>query len=349
MQDITIISEIIKSKIYTIRRKQVMLDSDLARLYDIETKRLKEQVKRNLKRFPSDFMFQLDENEVNAMGSQIATPSKQQFGGYLPYAFTEQGVAMLSSVLRSQKAIDVNIQIIRAFIEMRKYISKNLELFTRIGNVEKKQIEYDKNFEQIFNALEDKTLPTKGIFFEGQVFDAYKFVSELIKSAKESIILIDNYVDESILTLFEKRNENVKVVIYSELTKQLELDLKKFNSQYEQIEIKQFNKSHDRFLIIDNKVYHFGASLKDLGKKWFAFSKMDKGFKETIVSRTGDWGAGSEATEIFSEISSKHFLRHFLVKLNMQVIEQDLEKYFPYDNFNEVMNFIFLLALLLCW
>ena len=136
MQDITIISEIIKSKIYTIRRKQVMLDSDLARLYDIETKRLKEQVKRNLKRFPSDFMFQLDENEVNAMGSQIATPSKQQFGGYLPYAFTEQGVAMLSSVLRSQKAIDVNIQIIRAFIEMRKYISKNLELLFQYYKVQ---------------------------------------------------------------------------------------------------------------------------------------------------------------------------------------------------------------------
>ena len=292
-----------------------MIDRDLAKLYCVETKVLNKAVKRNIERFPKDFMFQLNENEVNAMGSQIATsknrtlkPKIQQYNEdfsrfqigtldkikrgqnikYLPYAFTEQGVAMLSSVLRSQKAIEINIQIIRAFIEMRKYISKNLELFTRIGNVEKKQIEYDKNFEQIFNALEDKTLPTKGIFFEGQVFDAYKFVSELIKSAKESIILIDNYVDESILTLFEKRNENVKVVIYSELTKQLELDLKKFNSQYEQIEIKQFNKSHDRFLIIDNKVYHFGASLKDLGKKWFAFSKMDKGFKETIVSRTGD-------------------------------------------------------------
>ena len=291
-----------------------MIDSDLAELYGVKTKRLNEQVKRNINRFPKDFMFQLNENEEQILRSQIATLNKGwgKHKKYPTYAFTEQGVAMLSSVLRSQKAIDVNIQIIRAFIEMRKYISKNLELFQRLDKVENKLLTYDKNFEQIFNALEDKTLPTKGIFFEGQVFDAYKFVSELIKSAKESIILIDNYVDETVLTLFEKRNENVKVVIYSELTKQIELDLKKFNSQYERIEIKQFNKSHDRFLIIDNKVYHFGASLKDLGKKWFAFSKMDKGFKEIIVSHTGDWGVGSEATEIFAEISSKHFLSHFL-------------------------------------
>ena len=310
-----VIEQTIKQKIFTIRGKQVMIDRDLAELYGVPTKVLNQAIKRNIKRFPKDFMFQLDEKEVNAMGSQIATsknrtlkPKIQQYNEdfsrfqigtldkikrgqnikYLPYAFTEQGVAMLSSVLRSQKAIDVNIQIIRAFIEMRKYISKNLELFQRLDKVENKLLTYDKNFEQIFNALEDKTLPTKGIFFEGQVFDAYKFVSELIKSAKESIILIDNYVDETVLTLFEKRNENVKVVIYSELTKQIELDLKKFNSQYERIEIKQFNKSHDRFLIIDNQVYHFGASLKDLGKKWFAFSKMDKGFKEIIVSHTGD-------------------------------------------------------------
>ena len=298
-----VIEQAIKQKIFTIRGKQVMIDRDLAKLYCVETKVLNKAVKRNIERFPKDFMFQLNENEVNAMGSQIATsknrtlkPKIQQYNEdfsrsqivtldkikqgqnikYLPYAFTEQGVAMLSSVLRSQKAIEINIQIIRAFIEMREYISKNLELFQRLDKVENKLLTYDKNFEQIFNALEDKTLPNKGIFFEGQVFDAYKFVSELIKSAKESIILIDNYVDETVLTLFEKRNENVKVVIYSNLTKQLELDLKKFNSQYERIEIKQFNKSHDRFLIIDNQVYHFGASLKDLGKKWFAFSKFDK-------------------------------------------------------------------------
>ena len=183
---------------------------------------------------------------------------------------------MLSSVLRSKKAIEVNIQIFRAFIEMRKYISKNLELFQRLDKVENKLLTYDKKFEQIFNALEDKTLPNKGIFFEGQVFDAYKFVSDLIRIAKESIVLIDNYIDDSVLTLFEKRERHVKVIIYTNLTKQIELDMKKFNEQYENIEIKNFDQSHDRFLIIDNQVYHFGASLKDLGKKWFAFSKFDK-------------------------------------------------------------------------
>jgi len=181
---------------------------------------------------------------------------------------------MLSSVLRSQKAIDVNIQIIRAFIEMRKYISKNLELFQRLDKVENKLLTYDKKFEQIFNALEDKTLPNKGIFFEGQVFDAYKFVSDLIRTANNSIILIDNYIDDSVLTLFSKTN--IKVTIYTNISKQLELDFKKYKEQYNNLEIKQFNKSHDRFLIIDNQVYHFGASLKDLGKKWFAFSKFDK-------------------------------------------------------------------------
>ena len=278
-----------------------MIDRDLAKLYCVETKVLNKAVKRNIERFPKDFMFQLNENEVNAMWSQIVTsknrtlkPKIQQYNEdfsrfqigtldkikrgqnikYLPYAFTEQGVAMLSSVLRSQKAIDVNIQIIRAFIEMRKYISKNLELFQRLDKVENKLLTYDKKFEQIFNALEDKTLPNKGIFFEGQVFDAYKFVSDLIRTANNSIILIDNYIDDSVLTLFSKTN--IKVTIYTNISKQLELDFKKYKEQYNNLEIKQFNKSHDRFLIIDNQVYHFGASLKDLGKKWFAFSKFDK-------------------------------------------------------------------------
>ena len=253
-----------------------MIDKDLAELYGVPTMVFNQAVKRNIERFPQKFMFQLTTNEAQILISQFVISS---WGGNrkLPYAFTEQGVAMLSAVLRSETAVEVSIKIMNTFVEMRKFLIKNAEVFMRLDKVENKLLTYDKNFEQIFNALEDKTLPTKGIFFEGQVFDAYKFVSELIKSAKESIILIDNYVDETVLTLFEKRNENVKVVIYSELTKQLELDLKKFNSQYEQIEIKQFNKSHDRFLIIDNKeVYHFGASLKDLGKKWFAFSKFDK-------------------------------------------------------------------------
>jgi len=184
---------------------------------------------------------------------------------------------MLSSVLRSKKAIEVNIQIFRAFIEMRKYISKNLELFQRLDKVENKLLTYDKNFEQIFNALEDKTLPNKGIFFEGQVFDAYKFVSDLIRIAKESIVLIDNYIDESVLLMLSKRQSGVEVIVYtSNLTAEMNLDLRKYRFQYPDISIKQFNKSHDRFLILDKKIiYHIGASLKDLGKRWFAFSVLD--------------------------------------------------------------------------
>ena len=253
-----------------------MLDRDLAELYNTETKVLNQAVKRNLERFPTDFMFQLTEKEKNELVTNCDHLKLLKYSYQESYVFTEQGVAMLSSVLRSKKAIEVNIQIFRAFIEMRKYISKNLELFQRLDKVENKLLTYDKNFEQIFNALEDKTLPNKGIFFEGQVFDAYKFVSDLIRIAKESIVLIDNYIDDSVLTLFEKRERHVKVIIYTNLTKQIELDMKKFNEQYENIEIKNFDQSHDRFLIIDNQVYHFGASLKDLGKKWFAFSKFDK-------------------------------------------------------------------------
>ena len=272
----------IKNKIYTIRGWQVMLDSDLAKLYETKAIRLREQVKRNIERFPDDFMFQLTQAEVRFMVSQNAIPSEQHLGGYLPYVFTEQGVATLSGVLRSRKAIEVNIQIIRAFVAMRKFISFNAQIFQRIDIVEKRQIEYqiksDQKFNRIFEAIESKEIkPTKGIFFDGQIFDAYQFVSDLVRSAKKSIILVDNYVDDSILTLFNKRDPEVKVIIFTkEISKQLRLDLKKYNSQYSPIKIKEFRQSHDRFMIIDDFVYHFGASLKDLGKKWFAFSKFDK-------------------------------------------------------------------------
>ncbi|NOQ37857.1 ORF6N domain-containing protein [archaeon] len=271
--------EDVRSKIYTIRDVPVLLDKDLSIFYDVKTIRLREQVKRNIKRFPSDFMFRLTEEEVNFMVSQNAIPSKQYLGGSLPYVFTEQGVAMLSGVLRSDIAIKVSIKIINAFVSMRRFISKNAEIFRRLDTVERKQLEHDKNFEIVFEAIEDKDFVKKqGIFFDGQIFDAYNFVSDLIRSAKESIVLIDNYVDDSVLTLFCKRREDVSVVIYTKtITKQLRLDLAKHNFQYPAVVIKEFKKSHDRFMIIDDKyVYHFGASLKDLGKRWFAFSKFDK-------------------------------------------------------------------------
>ena len=277
--EVLLSSKNIWDKIYLLRGVQVMLDKDLAELYEVKPIRLREQVKRNYKRFPSDFMFQLADSEVEFLVSQNAIPSKKHLGGYLPYAFTEQGVANLSSVLTNDKAIEVNIQIMRAFVAMRKFLVANAQIFQRLDVIEQKQIGYDEKFEQVFDAIQSKDIiPEKGIFFEGQIFDSYKFVSDIIRTANQSIVLIDNYIDDSVLTLFSKRNKNVQVIMFTkEISKQLSLDLKKYNSQYPHIEVKEFTQSHDRFLIIDNKeVYHFGASLKDLGKKWFAFSKFDK-------------------------------------------------------------------------
>ena len=269
----------IKNKIYTIRGLQVMLDRDLAELYNVKAIRLREQIKRNPKRFPADFMFKLNDNEIDYLLSQNAIPSRKHLGGSLPLAFTEQGVASLSSVLTNDKAIKVNIQIMRAFVSMRKFLLNNAQIFQRIGRTEQKILEHDDKFDKIFDIIQSRSIkPEKGIFFDGQIFDAHKFFSDIIRTANASIILIDNYIDDSVLTLFTKRKENVNVTIFTkEISGQLSLDLKKYNSQYPSIEVKEFKRSHDRFMIIDNKeVYHFGASLKDLGKKWFAFSKFDK-------------------------------------------------------------------------
>jgi len=269
----------IQNKIYTIRGLQVMIDRDLATIYGVKPTRLREQVKRNIKRFPSDFMFQLDDNEVDFMVSQNAIPSRKHLGGTLPWVFTEQGIANLSSVLNSDQAIEANIAIMRAFVEMRKFILNNAQLFQRIETVEVRQLETDKRIDQILNALDSGTAkPKQGIFYNGQVFDAYLFVSDLIKSANHSLVLIDNYVDESVLALLTKRNPKVNATIYTQqISKQFKLDVEKHNAQYDTIEVKEFKQSHDRFLIIDNTdIYHLGASLKDLGKKWFAFSKFEK-------------------------------------------------------------------------
>lgn len=300
MEKITLVNtplneDTIKTKIYTIRNQQVMIDSDLAQIYDVELKRLNEQVKRNIERFPTSFRFQLTQEEYENLRSQFATSSSndslrsqfatlEQHGGrrYLPYVFTEQGVSMLSAVLKSPTAIKTSIKIIESFVNMRKFLSSNNELFQKIKSPEKKQLSYeiksDEKFEKIFKAIEEKSIkPKQGIFYEGQVYDAYIFISNLIKNAQKSIILIDNYVDDSILTILSKREENITATIYTnDINKQLQLDIKKHNIQYPKIEIKKFALSHDRFLIIDEKeIYHIGASLKDLGKKWFAFSKLD--------------------------------------------------------------------------
>lgn len=185
---------------------------------------------------------------------------------------------MMSALLRSDIAVKVSIEIMNAFVEMRKMLISNASLFHRLNNIELKQLQADQKFEEIFKALEsDKLHSENGIFYNGQVFDAYAFVSDIVRSAKSSIILLDNYVDDTVLTLLGKRKENVTATIYTKtISNQLRLDVQRYNSQYAPIEIEVFSDAHDRFLIIDNaELYHIGASLKDLGKKWFAFSRMD--------------------------------------------------------------------------
>lgn len=273
-----IVQQHIENTIYTIRGIQVMLDTDLALFYEVKPIRLREQMKRNPNRFPSDFVFQLTNEEVDYMVSQNAIPSIQSLGGHLPYVFTEQGVAAVSAVLRSDKAAEVSIVIMRAFVTMRKFLLQNASVFQRLDSMEYKQLKTDEKIEELFNALQtSQPKLDKGIFFEGQVFDAYSFISNLIKTADSEIILIDNFVDESVLTILSKRKSNVDAIIYTKtISKSLQLDLNKYNDQYPAIDIRVFGQSHDRFLLIDKtELYHIGASLKDLGKKWFAFSRMD--------------------------------------------------------------------------
>jgi hypothetical protein len=273
----------LRNKIHTIRGVQVMLDRDLAVLYGVKAIRLREQVKRNSRRFPEDFMFQLTEKEVDLLVSQNAIPSRRHLGGALPYVFTEQGVAGISGVLTSDRAIEVNIAIMRAFVQMRRFLAANAGLLQRLDSLEQRQITQeiltDNRFKELFDALEEKSiLPNQGVFFNGQVFDAYVFVNDLLRQARSSIVLIDNYIDDSVLLQLSKRPEGVKTIILTRnISPRLRQDLQKHNSQYSPISIQKFTLSHDRFLILDGEiVYHIGASLKDLGKKWFAFSRMDK-------------------------------------------------------------------------
>lgn len=281
MEELIISNQTIQDKIYTVRGVQVMIDEDLAGLYRVETKVFNQAVKRNTDRFPEKFRFQLTENEFENLKSQFVTSSSdKQHGGrrYLPYVFTEQGVSMLSAVLRSQTAIEVSIKIIDSFVEMRKFISSNAHMFGRFERIEQRLSLHDEKFNTLFQAIENKEIKQKQhIFYDGQIFDAYLFASDIIKGAKKSLKLIDNYVDESTLILFTKRDAAVSMTIYTKtISKQLQLDLQKQNAQYPKIEVEKFELSHDRFLIVDEKeVYHFGASLKDLGKKWFAVSKLD--------------------------------------------------------------------------
>jgi hypothetical protein len=266
----------IQNKIHTIRYMQVIVDRDLAELYGVQTKVFNQAVKRNTKRFPESFRFQLNENEKSELVTNCDRFKMLKHSTSLPYVFTEQGISMLSAVLKSDIAIEISIKIIETFVEMRRYLASNSLMHERFERIEHRLSTYDDNFHKIFEAMESKDIkPKEGIFYDGEIFDAYLFVSDLIKQARKSIVLMDNYIDETVLTLLSK-NQNIEITIYTHsISKQLKLDLEKYNSQYKKIAVKKFDLSHDRFIIIDEKeVYHIGASLKDLGKKWFAFSKM---------------------------------------------------------------------------
>ena len=282
--------EDIKSLIYTVRGKQVMLDSDVAMLYHYETRKINQTVKRNIARFPERFCFQLNHEEAENLRSQIVTSSleKENYGGrrYLPYVFTEQGIAMLSGLLRNEIAIKVSINIMDAFVEMRKFLLSNSAIFQRLTNVEltllaqgKELTKHEKQFEKVFDELQKKTEKEfkQKIFFEGQIYDAYSLIIDIFKSAKMKILIIDNYIDDSVLKMLSKKNKNVEVVILTSQNCNLtKLDISKFNKQYPTLKVSRTNKFHDRFIVIDNKdLYHIGASLKDLGKKCFAISKIE--------------------------------------------------------------------------
>lgn len=301
---IQISSSVIQHRIFTIRGLQIMIDFHLSELYNVETKRLNEQVKRNINRFPSHFMFQLTALEWKELRSQIATAEKQNGlqsqiattkRRTLPYVFTEQGVAMLSAVLNSETAVNVSIQIMDAFVTMRHKLLGNSLILQRLDTLERKQIESEYSikhqFEQVFDALDQKkSLPTEGVFYDGQIFDAYTLASKFIKSAKHTIVLIDNYIDETTLTHLTKKSKGVTVLLLTKtINKQLELDVQKVNQQYATFEVKEFSKSHDRFLIIDGTiVYHLGASLKDLGKRWFAFSLLNPESVESLLTQISE-------------------------------------------------------------
>ncbi len=275
-----ILNKDIKRMIYTIRGKQVMLDSDVAMLYHYETKKINQTVKRNIERFPEKFCFQLNEQEVECLRSQIVTLNKNRRGQhrkYLPYVFTEQGIAMLSGLLKNNIAVQVSISIMDAFVEMRKFIASNSQIFERLTTVEYKLLEHDKQFNKVFNQLQQEENTKQKIFFKGQIYDAYNLIIQIIRSAKNKILIIDNYIDYSILEMLTKKNKNVEVVILTSNKSNIsKLDVQKFNQEYPILKVSRTNQFHDRFIIIDNnELYHCGASIKDLGKKCFGINKIE--------------------------------------------------------------------------
>ena len=289
----------IKNLIYVVRNQQVMLDSDLAMLYHVETKVFNQAVKRNIARFPDNFRFQISKDEYDALRSQFVTSKENDTHGnkkggrrYLPYVFTEQGIAMLSAVLRSDVAIQVSINIMNAFVEMRRFIANSALLFERISNVELKQLEYqkqtDEKLEQIFEYISEHEEASQKIFFDGQIYDAFSLIVSLIQKAEKEITLIDGYVDVGTLNLLAKKKEDANVIIYTHQSTRLSnIDVANFNAQYPALEVKYTSVFHDRFLILDRKMaYHIGASLKDAGKKTFGITLInDESIVRDILQR----------------------------------------------------------------
>ncbi|NLO17919.1 MAG: ORF6N domain-containing protein [Arcobacter butzleri] len=278
-QNITLQINSISDKIYTIRGIQVMLDRDLAELYGVETKHINQAVKNNIDKFQDDFYFELSDNEFEILRSNLLTTdfSKTRVN---PKVFTEQGVYMLATILKSKIATQTTVQIIRTFAHMRKIVYSNLLFQEQLKELQKRQLKFeintDESLKKIFKALENNPIPTQGIFYNGQIFDAYIFINDILKVANKTVLLIDNYIDDTIFTLFSKY-PSINFTIYTHtISKQLNLDYIKYQKQYTNIELKINKNFHDRFIILDDQtIYHIGASLKDLGKKVFAFSKME--------------------------------------------------------------------------
>lgn len=293
---IEVVQPAIEKLIYIIRDKQVMIDSDLAVLYQVETGALNRAVKRNINRFPEDFRFQLTAEEYENLKCQIGIASLNEngYGGRrtLPYVFTEQGISMLASVLHSDVAVNVSIGIMRAFVEMRRFIANNALLFERISNVELKQMEYqkqtDEKLEQIFECISKQEESNQKVFFDGQIYDAFSLIVSLIQKAEKEIVLIDGYVDIGTLNLLAKKNEGVSVTVYThQRTRLTNMDVDNFNAQYPVLKVEYICAFHDRFLILDGKTaYHIGASLKDAGKKTFGITLInDEGITRDILQR----------------------------------------------------------------
>ncbi len=258
----------IEERIFTIRGRQVMIDKDLALLYGVETKVLNQAVKRNIERFPASFMFRLEHEEFLELVTICDRFKNLKHSSNMPHAFTEEGVAMLASVLRSPTAVSVSIRIMESFVKIRQFLMKNSYMFQKMNILEMRLAETESKVGSIMKIIDNNPhIPQQGIFFDGQIYDAYAFVADLVRSAKGRIILIDNYIDDTVLTMMSKRTAGVEAVIYTgKISKQLRLDIDKHNAQYPPVEVRTFAKAHDRFLIIDDKVYLVGHPLRTWGR-----------------------------------------------------------------------------------